>query len=162
MTSTLFGEQQALLSQQLQILQRIEEGARYSLARLPQPIMQQHLSEPEVVERIAALNDRCTKMQDQLAGAMKHAHAMLGERYRSYNDVVMWAVSQGVLGSAAEWLELRALRNRLTHDYDLEAEPVLALIIEMRSSVDVLGAMATRLSALCNERGLVAQKADRG
>jgi len=89
--STLFHEQQALLAQQLDVLARLETGIRFSLARLPKPLLAHHLYEPEVAERVASLTDRCIKLQDQLAGSMRHAHSMLGERYRSYADVVTWA-----------------------------------------------------------------------
>ena len=86
--STLFAEQQALLAHQLSILARLEQGIAYSMQRLPATLGLQDLQQPAIAERIAALNDRFTKLQDQRAGALRHAHAMLGERYRSLADVV--------------------------------------------------------------------------
>lgn len=68
--STLFAEQQALLAHQLSILARLEQGIAYSLQRLPATLGLQDLQQPAIAERIAALNDRFTKLQDQLAGAM--------------------------------------------------------------------------------------------
>lgn len=62
------------------------------MQRLPATLGLQDLQQPAIAERIAALHDRFTKRQDQLAGALRHAHAMLGERYRSFADVAAWAV----------------------------------------------------------------------
>ena len=153
--SALFAEQQVLLAHQLQVLARLEQGIAYSLDRLPAALDLEGLRNPEIAERVAALNDRFTKLQDQLAGALRHAHAMLGERYRSYADVVAWAVRLGILPDAPTWLELRALRNRLTHDYDLEAESALELIQLIRSSVDTLAGIMRRFATACRGSGLL-------
>lgn len=139
----------------MQVLARLEQGIAFSLARLPTALDLDELRKPEIAERVAALNDRFTKLQDQLAGALRHAHAMLGERYRSYADVVAWAVRLGILPDAPTWLELRALRNRLTHDYDLEAESALELIQLIRSSVDTLSGIMRRFEASCRDSGLL-------
>lgn len=153
--SALFQQQQALLLRQFQILERLERGARYSASRLPIPLSREELEHADVAERIAAMNDRCTKMQDQLAGALKQAHAMLGERYRSYADVVEWAVSQGIVPTRQDWLDLRAMRNRLTHDYDLEADAMIELVPEMKASIELLAGIVTRFRAQCAVQGLL-------
>ena len=153
--SALYQQQQALLERQLQILARLDQGIRYSLARLPDPLRPEDLKNPDVAERIASLNDRCTKLQDQLAGALRHAHGMLGERYRSYADVVDWAVQQDIVSTPQVWMELRALRNRLTHDYDLEAEVTVEIVEAMRNSVENLAGIIRRFTALCVQRGLL-------
>ena len=149
--TTLFHEQQTLLAHQLDVLTRLEAGIRFSLARLPQPLKAHHLHEPEVAERVASLTDRCTKLQDQLAGSLRHAHSMLGERYRSYADVVTWAVLQGIIPAPEAWYELRALRNRLTHDYDLEAAQALEVIQTMLESIEEMTAIIQRFRAVCIE-----------
>lgn len=63
---------------------------------------------------------------------MLHAHVMRGEKYRSFSDVVNWAVEQNILASNITWLELRSLRNQLTHEYDLESDrlPELIALVE--------------------------------
>lgn len=146
--SALFAEQQALLAHQLQVLARLEKGMAYSLNRLPQTLGPNDLQNPEIAERIAAINDRFTKLQDQLAGALRHAHAMLGERYRS-------AVRVGILADTPIWLELRALRNRLTHDYELEAPGVLELLRAIRDNADSLSAILVRFRTSCRDAGLL-------
>jgi hypothetical protein len=153
--STLFAEQQALQAHQFSIPARLEQGIAYSMQRLPATLGLQDLQQPAIAERIAALNDRFTKLQDQRAGALRRAHAMLGERYRSVADVVAWAVRVNIPPDTAAWLELCALRNRLTHDYDLEAESALELIALIRSSVEVLSGIIRRFEASCRESGLL-------
>lgn len=153
--SALFAEQQALLAHQLQVLARLEQGMAYSLNRLPQTLGPNDLQNPEIAERIAAINDRFTKLQDQLAGALRHAHAMLGERYRSFADVIAWAVRVGILADTPIWLELRALRNRLTHDYELEAPGVLELLQAIRDNADSLSAILVRFRTSCRDAGLL-------
>lgn len=153
--SALFAEQQALLVHQLQVLARLEQGMAYSLNRLPQTLGPDDLQKPEIAERIAAINDRFTKLQDQLSGALRHAHAMLGERYRSFADVVTWAVRVGILADSAVWLELRALRNRLTHDYELEAAGIVELLRAIRDNADSLSAILARFRTACRDAGLL-------
>ena len=47
------------------------------------------------------------------------------------------------------------LRNRLTHDYDLEAESALELVALIRSSAEVLSGIIRRFEASCREAGLL-------
>ena len=111
--SALFAQQQALLQQQLHVLTRIESGLRYSLERLPKALAPSDLDNAEVLERLASINDRYTKLQDQLSAALRHAHAMIGERYRGFADVIDWAVRQDLIEQAEVWMEPRALRNHI-------------------------------------------------
>ena len=60
-----------------------------------------------------------------------------------------------ILPDTAAWLELRALRNRLAHDDDLEAESALELIALIRRSVGVLSGIIRRFEACCRESGLL-------
>lgn len=147
--------QRALLSQQLQVISRLLAGAAWSLDRLPTEITPELLQDPAVSERLASLNDRFTKLQDQLAGSLRHAHQMLGERYRSYADVVDWALNIGLIDTAEQWLELRALRNRLTHEYDLQAENAIELVIALREAMIALGQIVERFETHCRGRGLL-------
>ncbi|MEY2343321.1 hypothetical protein AB4090_14630 [Acidithiobacillus sp. IBUN Pt1247-S3] len=69
----LFAAQRQLLQQQIAVLQRLGAALQYTSDRLPWPLETRHLHDPETAERLAALNDRFTKLQDQLVGAMRHA-----------------------------------------------------------------------------------------
>lgn len=150
----LLSQQQALLQDRLRVLQRLQEGLAWSLARLPE-LPEAPFGDPAIAERLAAIVDRFRKLQDQLAGAMRHAHTMLGEKQRSFHDVVTWAVAESLLADEATWLELRSLRNRLTHEYDPASETLPELIELIRSSSPILATAATRFAQLCAQRGLL-------
>lgn len=94
--TALLSQQQRLLAEKLRVLARINNGLAWSLDRMPAP-EQAPMDDPAVAERAAAIVERFCKLQDQLAGALGHAHAMLGERRRNFNDVVTWAVSEQIL-----------------------------------------------------------------
>lgn len=153
--TTLFGQQQALLAEKLQVLGRLQAGLEWSFGRLP-PLTTDSTRDHAVSERIAAIVDRFTKLQDQFAGALTHAHSMLGEKSRGFTDVLTWAVEQNVLPDTRTWLELRSLRNRLTHEYDLESEQVPELVALVREALATRIACIKRFDTVCRSTGLVA------
>lgn len=131
-------QQQLLLAEKLRVLRRIQDGLRWSLQRLPE-LDGTAMNDPAVAERGAAIVDRFCKLQDQLAGVMRHVHAMLGERQRNFQDVVTWAISDGLLEKESTWLELRSLRNRLTHEYDPGSDELPDLMILIRQGEETPG-----------------------
>jgi len=152
--TTLLAQQQALLQEKLQVLQRLQDGLAWSLERLPRLDARRN-NDPVIAERISAIVDRFCKLQDQLAGAMRHAHAMLGEKQRGFQDVVTWAVRQGIFTDGATWLELRSLRNRLTHEYDPSSEALAELIELIRSGHPVLVVATSEFAKICARSGLL-------
>ena len=132
--STSESPQLALLRVQLDSLQRLLDGLEFSLVRLDDVAMARVASDPEVTERLAALTDRFTKLQDQLAASFKHAYSLTGARYRSYDDVVRWACTHCFVSSAVFWTELRALRNQLTHEYSSEPQHAAELVVMIRQA----------------------------
>lgn len=145
---TLLEENKALLATKIAVLRRLENGLQYSFDRLPQ-ITPASINDPAISERISAIIDRFTKLQDQLASALRHAHTMLGEKQRSFSDVVIWAVNQQIFDSEDSWLELRSLRNQLTHEYDLESDHLPELITLVRSATQVLQQALAKFSGVC-------------
>ncbi|HEX7325140.1 MAG TPA: hypothetical protein VF292_07285 [Rhodanobacteraceae bacterium] len=151
--NSLYAQQQALLADKMRTLRRIHAGLAWSLERLP-ALGAAAADDPAVAERVAAIVDRFCKLQDQLAGAMRHAHAMLGERQRNFHDVVTWAVTEGILPQESAWLELRSLRNRLTHEYDLAGDELPELMRLVRQSTGTLASAVQRFAEVCAARGL--------
>ena len=135
--TTLYQEQQALLGRQLAVLRRLRDGLRYS------------------AERLAAINDRFAKLQDQLAGAVRHAHTMLSERYRTYFDVITWMTHEGIITDPEVWLELRTLRNQLTHDYDLEAQTAAQYLNALHDNMDTPMAIVGSFEDVCQKYRLL-------
>lgn len=152
--TSLLEQQRELLEYKFRVLERLTAGLEWSLERLPQELSA-NIENPAVNERISAIVDRFCKLQDQFAGTLNHVHTMLGEKARSFNDVLTWAVSQNVLADSETWLELRSLRNRLTHEYDLENDEVPALIELVQQAFTTLVSAVERLDELCRLRKLL-------
>lgn len=143
-------EQKALLKQKLQTLARLEENLHWSFKHLP--TLDEHSGDnPAVSERVSAIVDRFTKLQDQFTSALRHAHDMLGDKSRTFSDVIVWAVKLDILPDQNTWLELRSLRNRLTHEYDLESERLPELIALIRVSFETLRVSIERFALTCKE-----------
>ncbi len=150
----VLAQQRRLLAEKLQVLARIETGLRWSLERLPE-VTPSAVDDPATAERMAAIVDRFCKLQDQLAGALRHAHSMSGEQQRSFHDVVTWAVTAGILPDRATWLELRSLCNQLTHEYDPASTALPELIELIRQGHETLGTSITMFRDLCARHGLI-------
>ncbi|MEK8088987.1 hypothetical protein [Thermithiobacillus plumbiphilus] len=75
--STLFQEQQALLGRQLAVLQRLQDGLRFSAGRLRWPIDASDLDNPEMAERLAA--QTAVKYLNALRDNMDTLLAMIGK-----------------------------------------------------------------------------------
>ena len=86
---------------------------------------------------------------------MRHAHTMLGERYRTYFDVITWMTHEGIITDPEVWLELRTLRNQLTHDYDLEAQTAAQYLNALHNNMDTLVAIVERFEDVCQKYGLL-------
>lgn len=151
--TTLLEQQRALLQHKIDVLNRLQSGLEWSFQRLPE-LTDDNISDPAVSERVAAIVERFTKLQDQLAGGLQHAHIMLGEKRRSFADVVDWAVKQEILPDNDTWLELRSLRNWLTHEYDPESDQLPELIALVRNALATLTACIERFSKTCQSLGL--------
>lgn len=80
---------------------------------------------------------------------------MLGEKQRSFHDVVAWAAAEQILPDEATWLELRSLRNRLTHEYDLAGDILPELIALIRQGFTTLTSAIDVFTRLCSQRGLI-------
>lgn len=154
--TTLLQQQQALMTERLRVLRHLQTGLEWSLQRLPKDLDGTD-DDPALGERIAAIVDRYCKLQDQLTGSLRHAHAMLGEKYRSFQDVVAWAVTTKLRPSTQTWLELRSLRNRLTHEYEPTGETLPELLEQIGHTCQAMYHAADRLSDLCNRHQLIAR-----
>lgn len=150
----LFDQQKQLLATRLQVLQRLQGGLEWSLERLP-ALNATTITEPEVSERISAIVDRFCKLQDQFAGVLGQAHILLGQRRRSFSDVITWAAEQNILADSTTWLELRSLRNRLTHEYDLTSDNLPELMALVRDGFATLQTAIQHFNDLASRHGLM-------
>lgn len=80
---------------------------------------------------------------------------MHGDRRRSFHDIVTWAVAERILPAESAWLELRSLRNRPTHEYDLAGADVPELLAFIRQGTLTLNSAIQRFARLCEEPRLL-------
>ncbi len=78
---------------------------------------------PELAERLEAFVSRYGRMQDTIAGKLLPRWLLvLAETPGSQIETLMRAEQLGVIESVERWLEARTLRNRLVHEYMVNAE----------------------------------------
>jgi len=78
--------------------------------------------EPDQLESLAALKGRYSEMQDHLAAAMRLVARIEEVNADAFTYVVNFMEKIGVIPSAADWNEARALRNDAAHAYSEQAE----------------------------------------
>lgn len=105
---------------------------------------------PELGERVDAFVARFGRLQDTLAGALlPRLLEVLLEPVGSVLDNLNRAERLGWVRSAADWAELRLLRNRMVHEYVREA----------RELVDALQAAHAAVADLTNAANTMAARA---
>lgn len=73
---------------------------------------------PDKAEQLEAFLSRFGRMQDTMAGKLFPRWLLaLAEEPRSQIETLNRAERLGVLASTEQWLKMRALRNRLVHEY---------------------------------------------
>ena len=96
---------------------------RYSLARMEsEPLdaawVQALEQDPARAERLDAFVARYGRMHDTMGGRLlRWLFEALAERPETQLDRLQRAEALGLIESAARWMEARALRNRLIHEY---------------------------------------------
>ncbi|MEN8128646.1 MAG: hypothetical protein ABFS45_00340 [Pseudomonadota bacterium] len=112
----------------LEIVYREGRHLAYSWGRLySQPIDIVWVSgledNPELAERLEAFVSRFGRMQDTIAGKLLPRWLLaLAETPGSQIETLNRAEKLGVIESVERWLEARKLRNRLVHEYMVNAE----------------------------------------
>lgn len=76
----------------------------------------------ETLERLSAFTERFAKLQDILAGAMRHALLLRGENLITFGDVLSVMEKLAIVDDQQEWIQIRLLRNKAAHDYTTNGE----------------------------------------
>jgi len=147
-------QQCKLLEQQFRVLASLQSGLDWSFDRLP-TLTQGVVHVPATNERVAAIVHRFARLQDQFECALRHARITLGEKGRSLNNVIGWAVGQDILPDTETWLMIRSLSNRLTHEYDLGSGQLPDLIALVREAWETLTVCIERFATTCRSLGLL-------
>lgn len=111
-------------------------------------------AEPELAERIDAFTARFGRLQDTLGGRLLPALLRaLGEPVGPVLDNLDRAERFGWIPSARQWMEARALRNRLIHEYVDDPAQLADALERARELVPLLTGTAERLRAELARRG---------
>ncbi|MFV8836424.1 hypothetical protein ACNSTU_15790 [Aquisalimonas sp. APHAB1-3] len=110
-------------------------------------------NQPELAERLEAFVSRFGRMQDTIGGKLfPRWLAAQAEEPGTHIEVLNRAERLGVLEDVERWLEARALRNRLVHEYMENPEEFAADLILAGEYCDMLFDTYTRLRDFAAER----------
>lgn len=106
-------------------------------------------------DRIEAFGARYGRLQDQLGEkALPRLLALFGATPRTLLDTLNAAERLGVLASAEHWLVMRALRNRLVHEYLESSDELLVALQAAEPAAGALLDTVARMRTLLRERGI--------
>ena len=146
--------QRALIAERLTALGRLRGGLEFTRSRLALPLSAEALetSSEETRERVAALLQRFGLLVDLLGATMKAAVVYAGGPVQTFADVVDAMEKAGVLESAGRWRALRLLRNRLAHEYELQAARLASDIDAIDASLPFAYGVLAALRGWCTDR----------
>jgi hypothetical protein len=101
------------------------------------------------LESLAALKGRFAEMQDHLAAAMRLVARIEEVNAEAFTYVVNFMEKIGVIPSAADWNEARALRNDAAHAYSEQPEEQGEFFNQVFHKTPFLFATLAALEAFC-------------
>ncbi len=104
-------------------------------------ISEDFFENPELVETIDAFIFRFSKMQDSMGEKLfPLTLTLLGEevKRKPFIDLLNRLEELELLGSAEKWIELRKLRNAITHTYPWETDALIKLLKEALKQSQIL------------------------
>ena len=141
-------------------LDRHEERLLYAKREIEKwlPLREEYLEDPQKVAILDSFAFRFAKLQDSMG--MKLFPLLLeklGEPAEEmpYIDIVNRLEKLGLIPSAEEWFELRALRNLLVHTYPWETEKILKNLEVALKRADRLVEIYERLKSFLRRRKLL-------
>lgn len=118
----------AALAEKLRHLERMDANLRYTHAKVQgwwrNDVKFSELS-PDQTEVLAAFKSRFAELQDHLGSAMKLIAELENEDTRRFSYVVNYMEQLEIIPSMDDWLRMRDLRNKATHDYSMPDEDKL-------------------------------------
>ncbi len=134
------------LDRQDTLLQGVTQRLFGDRAALDAVWLQSTLTTPEGTDRLESFGAKFSRMQDTLMGKALPAYldAVL-EPVGSIIDNLNRAERLGIIDNAQDWIDLRALRNRLVHEYLPSPEIMLATLERARRFVPHLHGAYTEL-----------------
>lgn len=150
-------EQQRLLSL-LEIVQRegsmlLKTDARLFKSNLDAAWVERLKDEEDLAERLEAFVSRFGRMQDTLGDKLLPSLLRsLAERPGSVLDNLNRAEKLDLLTSVVEWLDARNLRNKLIHEYMVNAEDFALALNSAHAAVQLLVATYNAINLFAHSR----------
>ena len=100
----------------------IVEGFGFTVNRIDWENLESGLTkrDPDLMERLSALNDRFAKLQDLTGGLMKHWMLANGLTADDFRLVISTMEKHRLIDSADVWRAIRLMRNDAAHEYDID------------------------------------------
>ncbi len=146
------------LREALKVVAHEARHLRYSLGRVEgEPLDAAWVrgleGDPERAERLDAFVARYGRMQDTMGGRLlRWLLEALAERPETQLDRLQRAEALGLIDSAARWMEARALRNRMIHEYVDDPEELAANLRRACALAEMLLETHRRIARFAAER----------
>ncbi len=128
-------------------LDRLRQALIFTESRLLWPIPNTESCDAETLEKLSAFTERFAKLQDVLAGAMRHSVILQGENPLTFTDVLAVMEKLEIVEDQQEWINMRLLRNKAAHEYttdgDRQAEYFNTLHSQLPALLDMTGKFLT-------------------
>ena len=109
---------------------------------------------PDLAERVDAFVARLGRLQDTLAGVLlPRLLALNQEQLGTVLDNLNRAERLEWIRSAADWVELRRLRNRMVHEYVEDAQQLADALNAAHAAIPDIVAAAAKLADLAAQLG---------
>ena len=121
-------------------------------------LLESRCSDFDLFDKLAAFNERFSKLQDSAAATMRHAALLSGEKTTTFLEVLGFFEKVGVVKSTRDWQRIRALRNMAAHDYSIHYADIALHFNGLKEVLPELLGVVVRLVNYCDTKLTIAPK----
>lgn len=121
-------------------------------------LLESRCNDFDLSDKLAAFNERFSKLQDSTAAAMRHATLLSAEKTTTFLEVLGFFEKVGVVNSTRDWQRIRALRNMAAHDYSIHYADIALHFNALKEVLPELLGVAARLVNYCETKLSIAPK----
>lgn len=144
------------LADLLEALMRCAFFSHSLSSRIPWPLtgelLETRCKDVDLSDKLAAFNERFSKLQDLAAATMRHACLLSGEKTTTFLEVLVFFEKVGVVKSSRDWHKIRTLRNMAAHDYSIHYADIALHFNALQEIVPELLGVAVRLVDYCQTK----------
>ena len=125
-------------------------------SRIPWPLtgelLETRCKDVDLSDKLAAFNERFSKLQDIAAATMRHASLLSGEKTTTFLEVLSFFEKVGVVRSSRDWQKIRTLRNMAAHDYSIHYVDIALHFNALQEILPELLGVTARLVDYCQTK----------